>query len=76
MMPCDWVYANIARCEWMVEVMVALCALVHIATKHLEVQNCSIKYSTTLLQHREDENYIAPENAGYHCACKALLSLL
>ena len=52
MMPCDWVYANIARCKWMVEEMMALCALVHIATKHLEVQNCSMKYSTTLQQYR------------------------
>jgi len=59
----------------MVEVMMALCALVHIATKHLEVQNCSMKYSTTVQWYREDENYIAPENAGYHCACKALSPL-
>jgi hypothetical protein len=60
----------------MVEVMVTLCALVHIATKHLEVENCSMKCNTTLQQYREDENYIAPENAEYLCACKALLSPL
>jgi hypothetical protein len=48
----------------MVEVVMALCALVHVATKHLEVQNCSMKYSTPVRWYREDENYIAPGSAG------------
>jgi hypothetical protein len=51
----------------MVEVIMTLCALVHIATKHLEVQNCSMKYIRTVQWYREEENYIATENAGYHC---------
>jgi hypothetical protein len=59
----------------MVEVIMALCAPVHIATEHLEVQNCSMKYNRSVQWYKE-ENYIAPQNAGYHCACKALLSPL